>query len=61
MRAGAKGEPRHLDTGFTERYPIRRGFARRLERKASGAGERRCGKSGLQEITPGVVSHEVLL
>src|SRR5208282_3999685 len=55
--AGAKGQPRHLYTGFPERYPIRRRFARGFQRKASSAGERRCGKSRLQEITPGVLSH----
>src|SRR2546421_575150 len=54
---GAQGEPRHFHARPPERHPIRRGFARRSQPQASGAGERRCGKSGLQEITSGVVSH----
>jgi len=52
-------EPRHLDVGFSERYPIRSGAACRQKRQTSGPRESARSKSGLQEITSGAVSHSL--
>src|SRR5580765_824930 len=44
--SGAKGEARHLDSGFSQRYPICRGLRRREQREATGGGKRGGGDSG---------------
>jgi triose/dihydroxyacetone kinase / FAD-AMP lyase (cyclizing) len=55
----AECEPRHLYAGFAQGYPIRSGLAFRFQRQASGACEGTRGKSGLDECTSGVVSHDL--
>src|SRR6185312_7013410 len=53
----AKREPRHFDVGFSERHPVGCCRARRPHGQTTGAGERGCRESGLQEITSGAMIH----
>jgi triose/dihydroxyacetone kinase / FAD-AMP lyase (cyclizing) len=59
IAARTEGEPGHLYTGFSQRYPIRSGLTLRFQREASGTCERTRGESGLDECTSGVVSHDL--
>ena len=55
--SGAKGQPGHLDSGFSESHPIGGGLFLRAKRKASKAGERARGEPGFQKSTSGARSH----
>src|SRR5262249_12817736 len=53
----AESEPRHLDAGLPESYPICSCPARRPQGQPSGSREHTRGEPGLQEITSRAVSH----
>src|SRR5258707_15083459 len=55
----AKREARDFDIGFSQGYPIGSSLRLSFQRKGSGGGESARGKAGLQEITSGVMSHEL--
>src|SRR5579859_4796523 len=55
----AKREARNFDVGFSQGYPVSSSLWLGFQRKSSGGGEGAGGETGFQEITSGVMSHEV--